>query len=911
LESIKIVWNYLIKPVLYRHRKRILIGSTSFVLLLWIGISFGFFRSPFSKIKAFEAISDNMAIVLETSQYKSNLDALRQKSYYQGLQSISIIKKWERGLRLIDSLFQATESYSTILDKAHIVSGVQIISNDNADWLYALDNYDQSFSISNFLAELMPSKIIETIYRGRTIYKLAFGNGKKLSITVFHGLILMSTKIILIERGIEQLDNIESNVNRNESFNLVKEQTSSDGSKLTIYFNFKTIASLISVISKSNPRAIMNLASIGEWTGLDARFLEKGFILSGHMYPRSDNKFLKALVKQEAPKNSQIAQYIPKNLGAMLYLGWGDFEAFYRSYQEVEYKDFEKYFLPWIGRDVALIIKDPTDDENAFFKDKLLFVHSKDTAKTWRLLNKYANQFGELNRRAYQNFEITQIAAHHPLRPLFGEDINPIQNPYYTIIGDYIVFANSLTTLEGWIKSYNTGQMILELPEYHSFFTQAKNQSNIYALLSTPNSMKFLQHFMRDELHEYIQEPFQKFRNIYPIGIQFFGLEDHFLMTLSASYNKVREKELNHVTIAWEADMDADAAIAPQAVKSHDGNHYILAQDVLHRMYFFDKNGENIWSKDKVLNRRINSEIFEIDIHDNGQIQYAFSTDSAIYVVNKEGVEIKEIPLISRAANGVMVIDYGKGPRFFIACRNGNVYGYEQNGKPLSGWQPLERIGRVDYSMKFMKYKEKRYFMMANKSGRCQAFKRNGQPYFRGAKLGKVGGWGVDASIGRIVAGNSNGKIRVLNSEGKGFGFAAVPGMTKGVQFIYADVMGDKRKDYIRISDDKIAVHYYHQEKNKKGKMKDFLREGGVYDLAASAKRKIFDVSITNEAKKYIGLLELENGSISLLNARGEVQNGFPLAGTSTFEVVDLFGENGNTLVVANNNKIYAYKLKL
>jgi hypothetical protein len=137
-----------------------------------------------------------------------------------------------------------------------------------------------------------------------------------------------------------------------------------------------------------------------------------------------------------------------------------------------------------------------------------------------------------------------------------------------------------------------------------------------------------------------------------------------------------------------------------------------------------------------------------------------------------------------------------------------------------------------------------------------------------------------------------------LNTRGKGFGLSSIKGISKHVQFVYADVMGDARKDYIRVGED------------KKGRLKDILKEGGVYELGASAKRKAFAVDVIGTSKQYIGLWEPENGSISLLNAKGEVQNGFPLAGTSTFQSVDLFGERGNTLIVANNNRVYTYKLK-
>ncbi len=912
IDFFKTSWAYLLRPMLYRHRRQILGFFFGIGLILWVGTTYHLFRMPFVKVKGMEAMSESLtALILETSQYQKTLEELEKASYYQDLKSISILRKWERGLKFMDSLFHATDSYADLLNKAHIVSGAQVTSNESADWLYALDAYESSFDVQQFIDELLPTNTVKTLYRGRTIYNLSFEDGQAISISVFRELILMSPITILVESGIEQLDNIRSSIAESPSFVQVAREIKHTEERLILYLNLETISSLTSVLTKSNPRAILGLMSMGKWMGLDTRFLEKGFMMSGHLHPPKENKFLQALAKQAAPKNSRIAEYLPQNIGAMLYLGWNDFEEFYKAYQDKTDEDFEKYFLPWIGQEVTLFIEDPTDDENDFVKDKLVFIQSTDTALTWKLLHQYAHQFGELDEQAYQNFMITQIAANSPLKALFGEDLNPLQNPYYTIIDNYVVFANARTTLEGWIKSFNTRQLILELPEYHAFFEQAKNKSNIYALLNTPNSAKFLQHLVRPQLHDYLNASFQKFRNIYPIGIQFFGFEGHFLVNLSTAHNVVKEQAEIQASSAWEADLAAASAIAPRALHSHDGNYYILAQDVNNRLYLFNKNGENLWGKDKVLTRKINSDIFEIDFHSNKQIQYAFSTDSAIYVMDKAGSYLKIIPLISRASNGVLALDYGQGPRFFIACRNGAFYGYEQNGKPLSGWQPLERVGRVNYPMAFMNYQDKRYFIMTTKSGNCRAFKRNGDPYFKGGKLvGNMTGWGIDAPIGRIAGGSSNGKVRILNKKGKGFGLSPVKGLNKNVQFIYTDVTGDDRKDYVRVGEDKMAVHYYIKEKDKKGRLKDVLKEAGVYELGAKAKRKAFAVDVLGTSKQYIGLWEPENGSISLLNAKGEVQNGFPLAGTSEFQIVDLFGERGNTLIVANNNRVYTYKLK-
>ncbi|MFK7798753.1 MAG: hypothetical protein AB8E82_14985 [Aureispira sp.] len=903
------IGRYLIKPFFARYWKRLAILVIVSYTIVTVGHQNAWFRSPILAVNPFEAFSEHTALLLETPSGKHLPPNLTTANYSTALLQLSILDKWQRGVHLLDSLFGLEQRYQTLLDQTAIVSGVQVISNQAADWLYVLKMPSNQFQLEAFIEVIRPKHIQKSTYRGYRIYTLSLHNQEELTFTQFKGLVLMSRTTVLVESSIEQLDDIEGSVYRKAAFQAVM-ASPKEKPTWNIYFNFKAFPSLTNVVTTPNPRATLALRQVGNWMCLDAQFLPKDFNLRGVLIPELDNAFLQALAQQKAPQKSRMIELFPSNLGALLYIGWNDFDAFYDNYNTVEHPDFEAYIQPWLGQDAALFYEDPTDEQNIFEKDKLVFLHSKDTSLTWKLLDKYAQKIGPVTRYGYQNFEITHLPAENVLEPLFGKTINPLQAPYFTIVGEYIVLANSKTTLEGWIKAYNTRMVLLELPEYKAFLKQSSEQSNIYLLINTPNTNKFVQYLGRNNLLEYLQTTWKGFKNIYPIGIKLHGQNNHFLTTLSASYNQVTEQKKVKATAAWQADLNSKAAIAPQALHSHDGNYYVLVQDERHQLYLFDKNGENQWPAHKKTNRRINSSIFEVNYYNNNEIQYAFSTDSAIYILTKEGQTLMTIPLIHRAASGVLAVGTGKEPRLFIPCKNGAIYGYEQTGKPLSGWQPLKGVGRVDGPMQYMRYQDKSYFIALTKAGHAHAYNQAATPYFKHARLGKATAWGVDPIIGRIVAGQANGKIKVLNSKGKGFNLAAVPELKKKVQFLYADVIGDARKDYIRMDANQLVIHYYEKQTDEKGRSKDKLIQTPIYTIPEAKDRQIFEVTLREVDKKLIGYWEPSTNSIGLLNAKGKLQKGFPLAGTSAFEVIDLFEEQSNTLIVANDSRVYTYKLK-
>jgi len=906
LELLRVFWEYVVWPSVHYYRKYLLWGTASLLLVLWIGTSWGVFRLPFTSIKAFEAIPENTPLVIETQAFEQTLQQIDKGDYASDLYHISILTKWKRGLRFLDSLFASTETYVERLKQAHIVSGVQLSSRQNAGWLYALEDKDNRFDMNQFVRELMPQRVEKSTYRSYTIYKLTVDEGRTVAFAYYHGVLLASRWTLFVEAGIEQLDNIESNVMRNRAFKQVNHQVDVEEGKMVVYVNFKTLSLLTAVLAKNKNNSSKALAALGAWTGLEARFLEKGFLLSGHFYPDEQNRFLQALAQQAAPKKTKIARYLPKNLAVLLYFGWENGQRLYQQAKESEQPDFEKYILPWLGKEAAIVIKDPIDDKNAFRNDKLVILQTKDTTSSRQLLEAYGQQRGGIQKDYYQNFDITTLKAKHILRPFFGKQLNPIINPHYTIVDNYVVFANSKTALESWVQQYASGQSIEKSTIYKAFVQQNQQQSNMYVLLSTPRCMKFLQYFVREEWRDYLKTHFQHFRNIYPIGIQFHAYANHFLMTLSASHTKVKEQSINQTAIAWAFDLDKEVVGRPQIVKeTHGERHFVIVQDSSKRLYCIDKNGQNHWSASMMTDYFINSEVFPIDYYSNEEMQVAFSTSRAIYVVDLDGRVLKKIKLVTPASAGVLKINYGKGPRFFIACRNGGVYGFDKNGRPLTGWQPHQNVGPVDYPLKYLKYKEKDYLIATSRHGACKAFKRNGEAYFRGGELGwSLVHWEMDPTIGRIAGGVVNGQIRVLNMTGRGFSISAPKDMKPPINFVYADVVGDARKDYIRQAGKQFAIHYY--KKEKKDKFETYKQ-----DTLAVAQQDAFAVSLVGYEKQFIGTLDDVNKNVSLFDADGRLLNGFPVAGTTRFEVVDLFNEQGNTLVVGNRDRVYAYKLKL
>lgn len=909
-DLLKVFWAYFIRPFLWHNRKYIVILFLG-IMLLSLASRYGIIRLPFSQSKGIEAMATNTALVLHTEDYQSILANLEQTTYAKDLMKISILEKWKNNLTLLDSLLEQTNEYAGLLKKASITSGAQVINSSEADWLFAVEMSDNVINIEELLAAMMPIKLTNNNYRGYTVYTLYYEKNKQFSFAYFNQLLLISTSTLLVETGVEQLDQINTSIAYTPSFERVLSyQPLSATDNLSVYVNLETLSLLTGVLTKGQSDAIERLEKIGSWMGMSSRFLREGFVLSGKFAPRAENKFLQALCKQKAPASSKIADYLPKKTAALLYLGWEDFEDLYDDYNNVDYPNFERYILPWIDREIALVIQDPIDQKNVFKNDKIVLLQAKDTLLARQALTEYGEKYGRFRKGTYQNFDVTELGLNHIIEPILGNDLDPIEDACYTIVDNYVVFANSTATLEDWIRQYVSGSILSQTAEYAAFVKQIKRQSNVYTFFSTPKSLKFLKYLVRAEWHDYITTQFKGLKNLYPIGIHCHGMQDYFVVNLSTSHLTIQPQNQNQSSVAWSYSLDTEAAtLAYPLYDVAQNQYYTFVQDSSRRVYLLNNKGQNLWEEPIFLPELIQSEVFGIDYYNSDQLQFAFNTASSIYVLDKTGQTLKKIDLIAPAKAGLLVTNYKRTPSFFIPCRNGGVYGFDKNGRPLNGWQPNKNVGPVHFPMQYMEYKEEHYLVATSRAGTCKAFEHNGTAHFRGGILGlKLTEWGLDPSIGRIAAGNKDGTIRILNYKGRGFKINALPNINQQVSFAYVDVTGDERKDYVRLQDSVLAIHYYTTVEDKKGKQKDKFVAKGIFSLPHQA-QAIFEVNMVNQAKKSVGMLDKQQGSIYLYDGNGVLHDGFPLAGTSPFSSIDLFNENRNAIVVINNNQIYAYKL--
>jgi hypothetical protein len=319
-----------------------------------------------------------------------------------------------------------------------------------------------------------------------------------------------------------------------------------------------------------------------------------------------------------------------------------------------------------------------------------------------------------------------------------------------------------------------------------------------------------------------------------------------------------------------------------------------------------NRNGEILWTKQ--IERRIISDIYQIDYYKNTYLQYVFNTDSKIYVIDRNGDPVEKFPILvsSDITNGMLVVDYDstRDYRYFVATAEKNIYGFKKDGTLLEGWSPKPNVGSIHFPIQHFVKEGKDYLTALNDAGEMFSFQRNGEIRMETVEFKEEfnSTFGVDLSDPqRIVATNQRGKAFVLNFRGKIFKLGMNVDENKDMQFIFSDVLNNNRKDYIVLGKKELGIFSYTTDNDFKG--------FGNHRFSQE-QSSLFEVNMPNTNKSRIGTFSEQSENIYLFNGRGNLFPDFPLSGTTPFQIEDLYNDGINVLVVGDKNAVFAYKLK-
>ena len=867
-----------------RRKKLLIIGIITLALLL--GWHY-FFRLPFVSVHPFESISNSTALVFS---FTDGRRFLQDNSF--SLDSLLGQTLQESQFRPDMTLLQQTLK-KQLQKPIPLLISLQNPGSGMLSMMAVADIRGQSFDLDAFLKQLSPKRVQDFYYEGQPIHRITLSSSQELTVSQFRNLLLIAPYPLLVEEAINRLLKPATVLTKQTHFRPLSRPQAKE-TPFTIFVNVDNLPLLFSTWLQPESKKVMeDWGKSLQWVRIEPQVKKETIQLNGALTITDKPSIWKAISRQQPRTIGAMMRVIPDNVAFVQWMSLSNVHRFFQNVSELEVNDLEKYIAPWAGDELGLIYTP---------EDRFAVIRIKKQANPEVKLNELAKKAGELAPYTYGVFDIRQVLDETLLEPLFGK--GQFQNPCFTTIEGYVVFASSRAGLEVWIDQYMVNKTMGKSNDFLRFYQKWKGQPvHSFVYLNMINFAPQMRSAMRTQ--GLLQD-----ENLEQLGqIGLIVHEKAGKWAFNGYWNNASGALASHTNIAWKAPLDYDAITPPMLLGNGTAEepYAIAVQDSAFQLYLLDVNSKVLWKKK--LENRILSTVQAIHYFKSGASQIIFNTPNNLYLLDRKGTAQGTFPLHLQtpATNGVTVVDFdgNENYSFFMACANGGIYGFDQLGRPLQGWNPLRGVGEVRHPIIHFQNEGKDYLLALNEAGKLFAFKRDGNNRFASVNLGAAclepPQIQLSAKGNRIVATDKKGTAHIVSLVGSTFKLQLQSGKNTAVHFAFADVGGDERKDYVSLNDTTLTAHYY--EDNKFQTL--FTQSFSV------PQREVLAVRVPGREKALIGTVSAAKQQIFLLQEDGQIYPDFPLAGTTRFFVADLFNNGQRILVVANGNSVYAYRVKL
>ena len=457
-----------------------------------------------------------IAIVTMAYLYFSGLssdDKINQHSLYAAAAESSIIFSFENEQSIVDIL--KTQELLKEIAGTKKVQELQEISSS----LLSIPGITKFFEKQNVYISLVPGldKSIDFLYstqinhdytqeellqaiRSRSvdvkaengIMKLSFNDSTGFFVGIKDNLLLLSTNSNLVKKGLV--------VKRDQSgrfANFIQSNSRvAKNSLAEVYINFEMLPTLLKTIMPGQLSGeLAPLDHQNAYAALMYNFSREKILFTGSTEPQNSTHYFSIFSTEQAQKIS-ITNILPDNT------------ASYTAYGITSYSSFRPLLQQWfktngMEKKVGKSIND-INTEYRIDLEKVLPMYFTNQFITFQLSN--AERLGAigltngdkldqllLELRTDYTEDIKQLKVNGILTAFFGQAFNYFQKPYYTIVDNYLVFANRPESLRSFLNNYRNNKLLINAVNYGNAMDELPATSNIQVYVDLENSQRIAQ----------------------------------------------------------------------------------------------------------------------------------------------------------------------------------------------------------------------------------------------------------------------------------------------------------------------------------------------------------------------------------------------------------------------------------
>ncbi len=185
--------------------------------------------------------------------------------------------------------------------------------------------------------------------------------------------------------------------------------------------------------------------------------------------------------------------------------------------------------------------------------------------------------------------------------------------------------------------------------------------------------------------------------------------EGNNLASINGIISNYKDDSKNsEIELKFETSISNEIILGPLIVKNHTNNkNEVFIQDSENIIYLINYNGQIEWTKK--INDRVIDEVNQIDGYKNGRLQYVFTTQNSLHMIDRKGRDVGKFPLKfnDQITKPVSVFDYDNNKNYrLLITQNDELFMFDSKGNRVRGF---------DYNKKSKIITKPEHFRISNK----------------------------------------------------------------------------------------------------------------------------------------------------------------------------------------------------
>ncbi len=851
--------------------KRALIFISITIGLLLAGATYySFFEVSRDKISLYKLVPDNAALIFKVNDSKNFKNNTQKSKLWKDLKSVSLFEKYEQAIVFLDSVAISPE----------VLVSVHNTGAKSFDLLHLMRlPPNKRWSVEKMMNQVSDSKVIfsKRKFKDHDVYDITMPISElTYTCTILDDIWVGSFTPFLVDYAIIQLEK-QNSILDDKAFQQVK-QLSGKSYDLTVYVSYENLPKLLSTfVNSQNKEWVAQLGAFAAWSEIDIVLKEKELFFNGYTVKKDQPSFIDVLTTQ--PTTARMMKYLPADISFMYYLN-GEKVSDLIQDRNSSHSDTGLVDYSWVGSELAYVVNESYDSD--FSDESYVVVQVKDEEQATSMLLGASMQ--DVSSETYkEDYSIYRVFTPTIMKSLFHEQYNGMSDPYFTVIKDYIFLSENSLTLRSVIDAYVNQNTISKDFEYIEFLENLTSNINMYVYMRQDKLLEILKGFVNEELEELLSENSMTYKKFGRSALQFSYQRDAFFTNGYIAHGEHITKESE---LLWSMQLGAPITQQPTYVANHNNDQVeILVQNDNNELYLLSKGGHVLWKRQ--IDKKILGRIYQIDFYSNDKLQYFFNTEDKIYLIDRNGNDVAKYPLRlnDKASNPVFLVDYdeNKKYRFFIASKNGNLYGFEKTGKPLSGWNPKKNLGIISRPIQHFSQDGKDYIVAVNDSGIVHIFNRRGEYRIKPTRivthLNNPFYINKSSKPYKIITTDSAGVICGVSTNGEISKFQGNATLSKEHQFMYTII--NKKPQNVFLDKNTLRVN------DIDGNL--------LYDYTFQDTSNNFGLFETSDL---VGVINYNKNEVYLFNSIGRPAPGAPLQSSTIFKLKDVYKDGGHIAIL-------------